>query len=928
MLKQFHLSQFLTFLFLCISTMAFAQSGSVAGTVTDIATGEPMANVNVLLVDTDFGALTDDRGNFKIADVPVGEYQLSVIADLYKAETQSISIVKSSELNVGKVEIQQLDGVNQLGAEDIIPTITLTETDLQGDGTQNVSGLLTASRDVFINAAAFTFGSYRFNIRGYDASNTSVFMNNVSMADLENGRTFWSQWGGLNDVTRGRENTVGLDPTDYAFGGVGGATNIDTRASNQWKQLRLSYSASNRSYRNRFMATYNTGLLPKKWAVSLSASRRWAQEGYIEGTHYDAWSYFAAVEKIMGDHSVNVSVFGAPTKRGKTGPSVQEAYDLAGSNYYNPNWGYLNGEKVNSREARSHLPTFIATHEWEITSTSSIMTSAAYQFGQNGSTALNWFNAPDPRPDYYRNLPSFIDDSTLLVQSQDNFLGDPNRLQIDWEGIYAVNEIDRTTIENFNGTGRDTTLNLARYMIEDRRFDRKRFNANVVYQNTIASRYTINVGANYNWQQSDNYKLVDNLLGGDYFIDLNQFAERDFPTDDNAIQNDLDNPNRLLREGDRFGYDYNITTMVANPWAQVEVKLNKFDFFASGQFTYTEFYRTGNVRNGLFPETSAGDSEKSKFYNYGVKGGLTYKINGRHYLFSNASYSTRAPFAQEAFISPRTRNELVSGLQSETIYSYEGGYLLRSPKIKARAVFYFTQFLDGLDTYGFYYDVEQNFVNITLNNIDKRHLGGEFAIEAQVAPGLKLSAVAALGQYIYNSRQEATISIDNSAEVVADGQTIYSNNFFISGTPQMATTFGINYRSPKYWFANVNFNYFDRVFINFNPIRRTEEALDLIDQSSQLFDDIVNQEEVGGQFTMDVFGGASFKLNKYFKNMKRSYYINLTVGINNITNNRNFITGGFEQTRLEQQENDLDRFPPRYFYSFGTNFFVNITFRM
>ncbi len=908
-----------------VSTLAvFAQNARISGNVSDSLSGRTMVNVVVFLEGTDYSTITSIDGSFLLENIPVGSYALVAQTDLYNDLVVNINVVAGDNV-LDSIKLRpQEGGTDMLSAEDLIPTVSLGENDLRGDGAQNVSGLLTSSRDVFINTAAFMFGSYRFRIRGYDSENTDVYMDNLPMNDLEDGRAYWNQWGGLNDVFRSRENVVGLDPVNFTFGGFGGASGVQTGAASQRKQIRISYAASNRSYTHRLMGTYNTGVLPKGWAVSLSASRRWAQQGYVDGTSYDAWSYFAAVEKVLKNHNINLSIFGAPTKRGKTSPTVQEAYDLAGSNFYNPNWGYQNGEKRNSDIVHSHLPTGILSHTWKISDKSNLNSAVGFQFGSNGSTTVNWYNAPDPRPDYYRNLPSYIEDSALRQQAINNYETNPDLLQLDWDRFYNVNSRSSELIENYNGTGRDTTVNLSRYIIEDRRFDKQRFSASTVFEHRFSEMFILQAGASYVWQRTFNYKLVDDLLGGDVFLDINQFAERDFIDSSEAIQTDLDNPNRLVKEGDRYGYDYNITTSKPTGWVQGIVNLSKWEFFAAANVSYTSFYRTGNYRSGLFPNDSKGDSEKLKFVNYGLKGGVTYKINGRNYLVANAGYMTRAPFSRSAYIQPRTRNQVVNNLESEQIYSFEGGYLLRAPKLKARAIFYYTQFNNGTDTYSFYYDLERNFVNIALTNIDKRHMGGEFAIEATLPAGFSVSLVSALGQNIYTSRQKATITLDNSAEILAEDITIFSKNFFVANGPQIANNLGINYRSNKFWFASLYLNYFDRIYIDFNRIRRTNEAVDLIEPGSELWGQILEQQEMKGQFTLDFFGGASFRLNKWIDKLERTTDLMITVGVNNILNNRKFITGGFEQTRLDSEERNVERFPPNYFYAFGTNFFVQV----
>src|SRR5438477_11664282 len=119
----------------------------------------------------------------------------------------------------------------------------------------------------------------------------------------------------------------------------------------------------------------------------------------------------------------------------------------------------------------------------------------------------------------------------------------------------------------------------------------------------------------------------------------------------------MDNPNRILHVGDKFGYDYNIRISKVSGWAQGVFKFNRVDFFLAGQGSYTSFYRSGNVRNGLFPNSSLGKGIQNNFTNYAAKGGVTYKINGRNYVYVNGSYVTRAPYFENVYVSPRTRND-------------------------------------------------------------------------------------------------------------------------------------------------------------------------------------------------------------------------------------------------------------------------------
>jgi hypothetical protein len=903
------------------------QSFSVKGRVVDAETKQHLEGVVVSLENSSIATLSGKDGSFSLDFVPNGPRSVKFEAENHRDYSTAVE-VNGADINLGTIEMAILGAVALDTKEEFIPTVTLSEDDLaQGADNQNISGILSASRDVFVSAAAFTFGPARFRIRGYDSENTIVYFNGIPVNELENGRVNWSAWSGLNDVMRNRDNDIGLEAIPYGFGGVGGGSIIDTRASNQRKQLRLTYSLSNRTYTNRAMATWSSGPLQGGWAFSLSGSRRWGEEGYIEGTFYDAYSYFLSADKSLGDrHSLNLTAFGAPVKRGRSGASVQEMYDLAGSNYYNPYWGYQNGKKRNSRVANAHQPMFILRHDWSLGNDALLTTAVSYQFGRNGSTALDWFDAPDPRPDYYRYLPSYFRDENQQVADDRTqaLMADVDARQIHWDDFFEANRNSQLTekyaylLEGQNVQGQKWS----QYIVEDRRYDSEEFNFNTNYQNIISDHFTVHFGLSYQQQTVKNFKVVEDLLGGDFTVNVDRFAVRDSIANIDAQQNDLNNPGQILREGDIYGYNYNSNIRKADSWVQGVFTYRLLDFFLAANVSQTSFWRTGNYRTGRFPDNSFGDSEKQNFLNFGFKGGATYKLSGRHYLFANAAYLTRAPYFVNAYVSPRTRDQIIPDLQSEKITSAEAGYYLRSPNIKGKAAAYFTKFENQIEVIRFFNDLERAFGNYTMSGLDKRHLGVELALEAKIFAGLTLSGVAAIGQYVYDSRAAGAIYQDNTGDLLGaiNEFTVYSKNFYISGMPQTAYTAGINYNSPKFWFATLNFNYFDNIYIDFSPVRRTEEAVFNLDPESEQFRSIVQQEKVDGAFTVDFFGGKSFKFGRTF--------LYLNVGVSNILNNKNFITGGYEQLRFDTRERDPNTFPSLYYYSFGTNYFINLSFRI
>lgn len=881
---------------------------------------------------------TDGDGVFQFEVTPTGDV-LTVRFSSNGYEVLNTEIKKpGTEVDLGIVRMKQSIDLSLISQTNDASVVVTLDDDTEGEGdNQSVSGLLSASRDPFASAAAFVFSQGRFRIRGYEYGASTVYFNGAPADDVERGGVYWGAWGGLNDVMRNSTVTLGLAAATDNFGGIAGSTSLDTRASSHRKQTRLTYSITNRSYRQRAMGTYSTGMMANGWAVSVAASRRWANEGYVPGTFYDAYSMFVSVDKkVSKNHLINLTALAAPNKRGKQGAATEEMYDLAGTNFYNSYWGYQEGEKRNSRVSNFFQPIVSLRHDWTLSKTTKLTTSVMGQAGRNGSTALDWYNAKDPRPDYYRYLPSYIEnEQSALVE--DLYRNDENVRQIDWNALYQTNYNNHAVIENANGSGNTVEGNRSLYIVEDRRYDSKRLNFASTLNSNLSENITLNTGVTYQYFVGDKFKVVDDLLGGDFYVDIDKFAEFGAAGDNDFIQNDLSAPNKIVKEGDVFGYHYETHVRKANAWALANFTYNKFDFFVGASGGNVNFWRNGLLQNGKFPTTSLGESEKSSFFEYAGRAGATFKINGRNYIIANGRYENKAPLVRNAFVSPRTRNQLVENLETEKILTGEIGYVFTAPMAKFRLIGYHTTVQDQTTASSFYLDnaiitddgTSGGFVNYITTGMDKRYMGIEFGGEVNLTSALKANAAVALSQNIYSNRPSVTVYLDQEAEKLRTS-TVYIKNFRLDRSPQSAYTMGFSYRGKQFWTAYVNFNYFANNWIGINPERRTLAAVsytenpefshETVGQDSELWNAIVDQEQFPEAFTMSISGRKSWKIGGKF--------IYLNVGIDNLLNTTDFKTGGFEQRRFDFEDKNVEKFPNRYYYSKGRTYFVNISFRI
>ena len=799
------------------------------------------------------------------------------------------------------------------------PVFTITSDDLDSElGSQDISGILQSSRDVFTAVAGFNFGSARFRIRGYDSENTLVTINGVLVNDLETGWAQWSSWAGLNDVTRNMQVRTGVGPTRFNFGSIGGSSDMNVRASSLRKGIRVSYASANRAYRNRVMVTGSTGLLKNGWSFSFSGSRRWAEEGYVEGTSFDAYAYFLAAEhKINERHSVSFSGFGAPIVQGRAGVAVQEAFDLSGTNYYNPNWGYQDGKKRNARMTFDHKPMFMFSHFYK-SGKVDWTTSLFYTFGRDGSSGLNWFDAKDPRADYYRYLPSYYQetDPGLFSSRQEVWRNDPTARQIDWDQMYFANGKNLYTVQNANGTGESITGNRSKYILEEMRADPVRVGINSVWNKQIDDSRHLTVGGSINHQRTHYFKTVEDLLGGEFWVDIDQFADRDF--NDTLISlNDLDRPNKVVEEGDVFGWDYYINTRLVNAFGQYEKTWKNVEAYVGASLSSSSFWRVGNVRNGRFPDASEGKGAVNSFFNFGVKAGGLYKLTGRHFIAVNAAYLNRPPSTNISYLAPRINDAVVNGLESESVYTGDIGYVVRFPKVKGRATLYYSKIMDQVWSRSFYHDEYLTLVNYNMTNVDQINRGVELGMEANLTSTWQLTAVFAGGDYRYASRPTATITRNNSPEIFAGERTVYWKDYKVGGMPQTAASLGFRYNSPKFWFAGISGNWFGDIYLDPNPDRRTEAAVVNLVTDDPQWDALLTQEKLDDNFTVDMFAGKSWMV-------KKKYRVAFNISVSNVLNNQDFKVGGFEQLRYDRM--DVDRFPPKYSYLFGRNYFAMLTF--
>lgn len=909
---------------------AQSRPGSVQGAVQDEVTGEALVGVTIQIEGTTIGTTTDVNGNFRLARVPSGAQTLKISFIGFATYTATIQVpadrevklppIRLGEEAIGLEEIEIFANVVDENRQAPTPIATISAQDIDEQlGAQEFPEILKSTPGVFVNTVSGSFGDAQVRIRGFGSENTAVLINGIPVNDMENGRVFWSNWGGLNDVTRNKQVQRGLGVSKLAVSSVGGTINIITKPTAQRKGIRFTYSNANRSWSHRVMFSASTGLMKGDWALTVAGSTRQG-DGFRAATDTDSWSYFVSAYKGFGKtHQLVLTAFGAPQTTNRASRATEDTYQVLSfqddfspeqindfislvestsdvdddAKRYNPAWGTLNGETLNVRRNRFHKPVIMLNHYWDISENVDITTSAYYSLGRGGGTNISRVADTDnPIPN-------------IRVPGDQTF-------QVQWEDIVAENQANIVSL--FTGDRQLVQGAQSRYIIHESRNDHNWVGALTTLNADVNEDFSLTFGLDYRWYRGFHFQEVVNLLGGDFWIDRERF-------NDQPYNNLLEPRNTPKGVGDKVGYDYTGTVVWGGAFAQGEYTIRNLDLFVTGTVVRSGFRRNGKFLHEEFINSSLGFSPWYLFTNYTVKAGANYRITGRHNVFFNSGFFTRAPFFQEAFVDNRVSNEVRGDLVSEEIFSLEAGYGYRSARFAANINVYRTEWANRAFTTSFFSDTFEDFVTFRMFNVGALHQGIELDFVAKLTPALTLKGAFSYGDWTWDGNASAfvfadpglgqlTLNEEGQTVTVPNGEnaepvTVFIDGLRVGGSAQTVSSMNLHYRSPKFWYIGISGNYYDRLFVDYNPETRTNPT------------EFFNQaEELPNAITLDMYAGKSWKLS-------RDVFFQIKASVNNITDNQ-FIIDSFARTATID-----DPFPsPFVQYYFGRTYFISAVFNV
>lgn len=932
-------------LLLAFALPSLAASG-VKGTLVDAATGKPVADANVFLRNQSLYVMGGADGVFSITKAAPGSDVLEISAYGYKDLDMDVNIPDGRVIDLGTIRLSADNSVYAGTGND-----DYTHDDanaLEDEGAmQSIGTIQGATDNIYYQATNYDFSVMRFRYRGYDSNWNAGYINGFNFNDGMRGRFNFSGLGGMtSSAFRNRSVDVGLDASNYGFGNIGGSSNFTTYASEYAPGFRGNFSYTNSNYMLRLMMQYSTGLNKHGWAFSASIIGRYAPEGVIKGTFYNSLGYSLSLQKVFNDkHSINLTTWGAPTQRATNTAATQEAYDLAGTNLYNPSWGYLDGKKKSSKIVESFDPAALVNWIWKPRMGTTVNTGVGFRHSAYSSSALNWYQSADPRPDYYRYLPSYYNPANpwsgnYLEDGENDPLwdtyeanyqyyrhlwqSDESMRQIDWDAIYRTNLLNRTNYDR-----NPELVGQSSYILENRHSNFSSWMFNSYVDHRINDFMTLQGGVSFNYTDGHYFKTVRNLLGGEFWRDIDNFSERDFPGNPEILQNNLNDPNRRVKEGDKFGYDYHIRTITAKAWLQNQISTRRWNVNYGLEVSYTNFMRHGEMRNGRAPENSYGPGKRHTFDNAAFKAGATYKINGRNYIVAHASYGTRAPMPDQAYVSPRVKDTAIQGLKSERFLSADIAYVWNYNRFRGSVGGFITEMWNGIKRTGFYDYQLNTFMNYSMSGMHTQYRGIELGMSYKILPSLTASAAATIASYKYKNDPLGVRSYENGSQEDVT-RRVYLKNYHIGGTPQQAYNVSLNYAAPKNWFFELSANWMGDAYVDLAPSRH-EEMPDLYTvvkpAPGQSYEEAI-KEKISEITTQEKLKDA-FVLNLSIGKLIYTKWgsLNFNLSVNNLLNNRNIQTGGYQEGKFDYTTYDVSKFPNKYYYAQGIRVFFNFGIR-
>ncbi|MEN9696761.1 MAG: hypothetical protein RLZ56_182 [Bacteroidota bacterium] len=770
------------------------------------------------------------------------------------------------------------------------------------DPTQNrmdwMPTLLNANSELLFNTVQHNGNLFSWQLRGIQ--NTAVFVDGIhwSMANSNwnTNHLYQGFYNALHSIAS-VGNGVFAEQIYYPQSHLFYATSFPYESKKQWA---IQTNIANRNYGNALSMQYHSGRMLHDWRYRIAGFVQWMPPAsFVIGYKKSAGALWSAERNLPHRNSIQFSLIWNFNDQSKVNSTLKEMYELSGQRDYQSNWGWYHQKPYFPSTSQNHtaVVTVQFNKKWDVSQT--MQWSNALAFGKQGQTSLEWNHTADPRPDYYRYLPSYLPDSTLRNTLTDWFFQHPSALQISFDALEKIN--------------RASPNHSAYYMVN------QAWNQFVSWQGAI--RYTQNLkqywnfilGANYGLDRVRNYNQIKNLLGGSFYNNYNYWTNDDGSV--SSFQNDITHPDRKITVGEKWGPDYAIDAIHLKPWLQLHNEGPRWENYFGMSVGLQGFRRMGFTINGLYPNDQVVPVAPI-FPNWDFKWQALFKYSGRFYLRAIAFIGSTAPQADAYFLQPGISalpNPYAHSLQEQ---SGDLSFIYHAPVIKWTSSLYWKRISNASIQKMFYHDAFASFVYGIAGDLQTQYTGWEASVETQWIPQWQIGWVGNLQQNIYMQNVPYRILFLNDLHILDEG-ILWIRHLPASNSPSWTQGLSMIYQATSTWKLGAHYILAFQRPIEMDLFRRSSWVKNKVDNLS--WQQMQQNSFLQNQGVLNVFVSKNF-LQKWNNKLVKWY---ASASVRNALNTW-IPVFAYEQTRFDYVHFNAQRYAIKYLMDQGLSFSLHV----
>ena len=684
---------------------------------------------------------------------------------------------------------------------------TITGEEIQKKiGTQDITMTLANTPSIYVAGQSGAFGDTRIAVRGFGQDNTAFMLNGQPINGMEDGKMYWSNWSGMNDIANVVQIQRGLGASKLAISSVGGTVNFVMRSTSK-QQGGFAYAGFANDNYLKTTFSYDTGENDNGWSTSFLLTH-WQGDGYAEGTFGQGQTYFFSLGYEMNDkHNFNFLMTGAPQWHDQNFSKSIDTY-LEKGRKYNNNYGYYGDRYLTERRNFYNKPVFNLNWDYTIDDKSSLSTVLYASTGNGGGTGGRG----------------------QRIRTDEGY--------IDYDAIYAYNLSTSGAGGNYAAEGGYVTrasMNMHNWM-----------GAVSNYETQLSDNLTLNVGVDLRTYYGEHFRIVENFHG------LTSWQE-------NIRLRDQNNSHQTYGTYGTYKYVIATESMGANPWeatfnnfdedqkiaysnderitygglfTQVEYVNDDFSAFFQGSVSQTNYQRWDHYQyadQSLIDGTSSQwtgealpdgitdgvESEKVDNFGFNAKAGVGFGVGENGQAYVNAGYYSRAPYFDNIYLN--YTNQINPNTSNETIIGLEAGYVYEVPNFSARVDLYRTSWADRVTSSSYVSD-DVVFFNVS-EGVTQVHQGLEvsFSAKPQEDVPYTLKGFLSVGDWIYEG--DAITRVQDEDQNIISTETVDVDGGKVGDAAQFTAGLGLDVDLAERFSFDSDIRFYDELYSNVGAVK-------------------------------------------------------------------------------------------------------------